>query len=311
MIRLSIIGLGAIGERLLPIFKDYKEIEIASVYDINEETTKYICDNYDVKAASSVDEILNDASIDSVYLAVPPKFHRDLAIEIIKSGKHILCEKPLAGTIQEAREMMEYVKGKDLVNAMNFPVYFGPAYKKLKEILDKKSIGRIKRIEIRGIFPDWPRFWQVNPWIDTKDQGGFVREVFTHFIQIVQDYFGLIELDDSHVLYPIIPNKSETDVFARGHIGNIPVVFNGMTEVGHEEDLRLMIWGSDGLLELVNWRDLYMVEMDSREKIELENTDHNYELIDSFRKLVEGQDAEVVDFEAGYNIVKVVEGILK
>lgn len=311
MIGLSIIGLGAIGERLLPILKDYLEIDIISVYDIDKSRTEEMCTKFDVKPAGSIGEMLSDTAVDAVYLAVPPKFHKDLALDIMKAGKHILCEKPLAGTIEDAETMMEFAKDKPLVSGMNFPLYFGPGYKKLKALLDEKRIGEIKRIEIKGVFPDWPRKWQINPWIDSKDQGGFVREVFTHFIQLVQDYFGLIEIDDSYAIYPDDPTKSEIDILARGHIDALPVVFSGMTGVGQEEDLRLIIWGSEGVIELVNWRDVYLTDKTQRLQIELEPVNATYDLIDSFRKAVEGEQALRVDFEAGYHAVRVVETLLR
>lgn len=311
LIGLSIIGLGAIGERLLPIIKEYSEIEIVSVYDINSDKTSEICNKYDVKGAGSVEEMLMDDTVDAVYLAVPPKFHKDIAIDIMKSGKHILCEKPLAGTIEEAKAMLDYAKTTSLVHGMNFPLYYGPGYQKIKDVLDNAELGEIKRIEIKGIFPDWPRKWQINPWIDSKDQGGFVREVFTHFIQLVQDYFGLIEIEHSCVIHPMDSDKSEIDVYAYGLIDSTPMVFSGMTGIGHEEDLRLVINGTKGVLELVNWRDVYLTTKTQKNEIELEPYNATYHLIDAFRKAVEGNHEKLVDFEAGYHAVRVVETILK
>ncbi len=309
MIGFGIIGLGAIGDRLLPIFKDHEGVDVVSVYDINAETTKAICDKHGVEAVDSIEAMLADPQVDAVYLAVPPKFHKDLAIDIMKAGKHILCEKPLAGTIEEAKAMMDYAKGTQLVHGMNFPLFFGPGYAKLKELLEGKQIGDIKRLELKGIFPDWPRKWQINPWIDTKDQGGFVREVFTHFIQLVQDHFGLIELDATFVTHPG-DNRSEVDVFARGHVGDLPMVFSGMTGVGHEEDLKLVIWGTEGVIELVNWRDIFVITPEGKTQIDLESYHATVNLISSFCQSVAGQDAPIVNFEAGYHAVRVVETLL-
>lgn len=311
MVGLGIIGLGAIGERLLPIFKDYEDMDIISVYDINVDKTSEICGKFHVKAAETVDEMMKDEAVDVVYLAVPPKYHKDLAIRIMDADKHILCEKPLAGTIEEAKEMMDFAQGTSLVTGMNFPLYHGPGYEKLRELLDQKVIGDIRRIELLGIFPDWPRKWQINPWIDTKDQGGFVREVFTHFIQLVQDYFGLIELVDTSVAYPEDGARSEVDVYARGHINGLPMVFSGMTGIGHKEDLKLMIYGTEGSIEFLNWRDLFLIDRDQRVQLELEPYNATYHLIDALRKAIEGEPVSLVDFEAGYHAVRVVETLLR
>lgn len=311
MIGLSIIGLGAIGERLLPIIQAYKGIEIISVYDIDENRTQEICQKYDVDAVENIELMLEDDSVDAIYLAVPPKYHKDIALDIMKSGKHILCEKPLANDIDEAREMLECAEKLSIVHGMNFPLYHGPACKKIKEMLKQEILGEIKRIELKGIFPNWPRQWQVNAWIDTKEQGGFVREVFTHFIQLTQDLFGQIEIKNTCVTYPDDQGCSETSLLAHGVVGDYQMIFTGMTGVACEEDLKLVFWGTRGVLEFINWRELELINGNHREVIELPTYQATHDLIDAFVKSIEGFDVPLVDFEAGYHAVKVVEDLLK
>lgn len=91
-IKLGIIGLGAIGERLIKVIKTYDKIEIVMVYDHDLKRMGEIAKLYDLAPVDGVDQMLENQSLDAVYLAVPPKFHKDLALRIMEAGKHLLCE---------------------------------------------------------------------------------------------------------------------------------------------------------------------------------------------------------------------------
>ncbi|HAS74774.1 MAG TPA: hypothetical protein DCS67_11580, partial [Clostridiales bacterium UBA8960] len=241
----------------------------------------------------------------------PPKYHHEMALKIIDAGKHILCEKPLANSVIEAENMFNAVKDKPIVNAMNFPLNYTSAYDKISKMLDSGELGVIMGMEIHGIFPNWPRLWQVNPWIDSKDQGGFTREVFTHFIQLVLHLFGPIEVLSSFPRY-VDDEHSEISLIATGRVdGQYPILFNGLSGVGHQEDIKLKIYGTLGTVELVNWRDLYMTDSSKRTQIALEDLDASLRLIDALYVKIVGGTSKVVDFESGLETVEVVERLLK
>ena len=150
-------------------------------------------DKYDLTGVGSYKELLEDKDIDIIYLAVPPKYHYPIALDIFESGKHFICEKPLANSREQAESMARISKDKDIVTAMNFPTIYTKAFEKIESLLKEGFIGELVRIEFQGYFTNWPRLWQQNNWIDTREQGGFVREVVTHYIQIIQRLFGDIE----------------------------------------------------------------------------------------------------------------------
>lgn len=307
--QIGIIGLGAIGERLIKILADHDRIVIKSIYDIDEERTKYMASTYHLDPVKDYHEMIEDPEIDLIYVAVPPKYHHDIALEVIEK-KHILCEKPLAGTIEEAEAMYLASKKYNHVNAMNFPLYYGPAFKTIKRYLADHKLGKILRLELKGYFPIWPRFWQVNKWIDTREEGGFTREVFTHFIQLMQSEFGKIENIHSKAKY-LNEEKSEVSLLATAEIGPIDLLFNGLVGVEQVEDLRWSIIGEKGSMELLNWRDLDLVIDDHRESIDLDDYNSTSELFTALCDAVEGKDSPLVSFEDGYHAVRVVETLLK
>lgn len=311
-IGLGIIGLGAIGERLIPTFLKHDRTNIIGVFDVDSSRMSYIEDKFKLKPYETYESLINDDQVDMIYVAVPPQFHHEITLKCFQASKHIFCEKPLAGTVEEAKEMADLSEKYDLVNGMNFPLYYGFAYDQIKSIVEKKTLGQIKRIELTGRFPIWPRAWQQNKWIDTREEGGFTREVFTHFVQLIHDSFGLIENINAYPQYSSDPSRAEVGLLAMGEIGPIKVMFNGMTGVDLIEDLNLSIYGENGRVEVVNWRDLYItLNSGKRELIEAGDVNPTYELIDALYLAIDGKNSPLVSFKAGYETTKVIETLLK
>ena len=78
---------------------------LVAVYDPNQEANREVASAFGVRATGSVAELL-DAGVDAVYVASPPRFHREQALACAAAGKHVLCEKPLGMTVAEAEQMI-------------------------------------------------------------------------------------------------------------------------------------------------------------------------------------------------------------
>lgn len=309
---IAIIGVGAIGERMIPVFLKHPSTSSMSIYDVDAKSVALIAKKYELNAVSSLAEILENKAIDAVYLAVPPKYHADIALQVLDAKKHLLCEKPLAGTIDEALRMALAGQRAPVVQAMNFPMPYTSAFKALENRILAGDLGDLLSIEVRGVFPDWPRKWQVNPWIDTREEGGFVREVFTHFIQLIIQLYGPIDAIVSSPQYPLDQSRSEVGLVGWGKLKNrVMVSFNGITQVAEPEHLVLKFYGTKGTLEIINWRDLYFTSASHpRALVALEANDASYDLVDAFFGAIKGHQCHLVDFEMGYQTVRVVESLL-
>lgn len=94
-IRVGIIGLGVIGEELVHAFLKHPETEVAAVCDVVKERAQLLSQRLNgIAWYTDYRELLQKANIDLVYVAVPPKYHHAVALDVLASGKHILCEKP-------------------------------------------------------------------------------------------------------------------------------------------------------------------------------------------------------------------------
>ncbi len=310
-INIGIIGAGIVGERLIKAIRRHGGGEILGVYDINADRLRYMSEEYNLTAVGSYWELLENPDIDLIYLAVPPKYHHFIAMEIIGAKKHLLCEKPLANSTQEAIEMYEAAAEAGIIHAMNFPTVYSAPYKRLEELLKEGLIGDLRRIELHGYFKQWPRAWQQTDWIASKEQGGFIREVFTHFVQIILSCFGGITDISSFIEEAKDPNSSEVGIVATAKLKRGErILFNGFSNIGIEDKLALSIYGTKGVLSLENWRELWITDLEGKRRIEGLENDHLVELLQEVFKSIEGKPSRLVTFKDGLAVQRVTEGLL-
>lgn len=309
---IGIIGAGVVAERIINASKAHPRANIKGIYDNDLEKLKEVGDKYKLAAVNSYKELLEDKDIDIIYLAVPPKYHYPIALDIFESGKHFICEKPLANSREEAESMAKISKENEIVCAMNFPTIYSKAYEKIESLISEGFIGDLVRIEFQGYFSEWPRSWQQNNWIATREQGGFVREVVTHYIQIIQRLFGDIENIVSFIEYPDDPKKSEKSIIAKGEIGDVQVLINAVADIGMKEDLAFKILGSKGTIFLKNWRELWVSDEDGNmEEIETIEDNSLVQLLNSVFRAIDGEKATIVNFEEGFRTHRVIESLIK
>ena len=311
-IRIGVIGVGGIGELLLSEFLTHPRTDVIGIYDANPSRLKTIGEKYQVPIFHHYIDLIEDERINFVYLAVPPMFHHSIAMEVIKRKKHIICEKPLANSNREAEELFLEANNRNVIHVMHFPTIYRTSYLTLREYLSKGAIGDLQRVEIQCYFPEWPRPWQQNNWISSREQGGFIREVFPHFIQMVQMLFGKIDIHFSSVRFPEETEKCETGIMAIGQINDhIPILFNGVSGVGQLEDITFTLMGNTGVLSLENWRSLSIrSRVTPCETIPLSQSKHLQTFIDEIIKKAETGDSMTVSFHEGVEVQKVLEKLL-
>ncbi|USG64323.1 Gfo/Idh/MocA family oxidoreductase [Brevibacillus ruminantium] len=307
----GIIGLGVMGERLLNAMVAHERFSVIAVCDISADRAKATAEHYDINAwYTNHQELLDKEELDLVYIAVPPKFHHGVALDTLAAGKHVLCEKPLAGSVKEGAEMLAAAEKAGVIHAMNFPIYYRPLFLELKRRIEE--IGNIRRIDIVTHFHQWPRPWQQTAWLSGREQGGFVREVLPHFLHLTQALFGSYEVVRSDVDYPEDPEACEVGISALLRLLNgTPVTINGLGGIGQKEHLTYTIYGTEGTLTVQNWNTLLAggkgelpveVTMPEQDRLSL--------LLDEMANALDGKEARLVGFDTGLAVQKGLDTLL-
>jgi predicted dehydrogenase len=186
MIRLGVIGCGKIAEKHLQAYKKLPDIEVTVTDIVPKGET--IAQNYGVGWHGNPDELISEGSVDAVDICVPTPSHASFIIRALESGKHVFCEKPLARTVQEAKEIEAKVTETGRVAMVGYLYKFHPAYQFAKEIIEERIIGdpyyAIFRLGGRGSHKAWKHKRDTG--------GGAANEMLVHMLDIVLWYFGAV-----------------------------------------------------------------------------------------------------------------------
>ena len=146
------------------------------------------------EASSDWRTVVNRPDIDVVDICTPNNLHAEIAIEAARAGKHIICEKPLARTVQEARDMVAAVKKSGVINMVAFNYRRTPAVALAKKFIDEGRIGRI--VNFRGTYlQDWsadedgPLSWRFQKRIAGS---GAIGDIGTHVVDLAHYLVGPI-----------------------------------------------------------------------------------------------------------------------
>lgn len=140
----GIIGLGYWGPNLVRNFLANGNIDLVIGCDQNPARLRFIEEKFPpVKLTSKTDDLFNDPSIDIIAIAVPVRFHFDLAKKALEKGKHIWVEKPFTASSKEAEELIAIAEKNNLRIFVDHTFIYTGAVRKAKEIVDKGELGEI------------------------------------------------------------------------------------------------------------------------------------------------------------------------
>ncbi|MER2128838.1 Gfo/Idh/MocA family oxidoreductase [Solibacillus sp.] len=305
---IGIIGTGVVGERIINQALNNEHYEIVAIFDTNEQRTNELKEKYTVPTTNDLQSLLA-LKPDWVYIGTPPVSHASLAQEIAKNGLHILSEKPLAHDAADGEVMVQVANEANVKTAMHFPLMYGAAVHQLKEEL--QDIGDIVRIELHTYFSEWPRKWQQNPWIASREQGGFIREIFPHYLQLTHHLFGDLDITAHHTTYPENEALCETGVSALAKTtSGIPMIINGLAGIGQEERIDYKIFGAEKTVTLRNWSQVFTSKAYEAE-VEVTPKAAPQTMLEACRNVLLGEESFIVSFEEGLKVQRWVDELLK
>ena len=126
MLKVGVFGTGHLGKFHLNNWKEMKDVELVGFYDPSDDAAQQVTEKYQLPRFLDP-ELLMDA-VDAVDIVAPTTFHFDLCRTAIRKGKHVFVEKPLANTMEEARELVKLVKESNIKFQVGHVERFNPAY---------------------------------------------------------------------------------------------------------------------------------------------------------------------------------------
>jgi UDP-N-acetylglucosamine 3-dehydrogenase len=188
-IRAGLIGCGNIGAGAhAPAYARVPEVRLVAVCDQVLERATALAAETSADACQDYRRLLARDDIDMVDLCVPTAQHAPLAIDALKAGKHVLCEKPMARSLAEADAMIAAAQQAGLKLMIGHVRRFDHRYTTIKAAIDAGDIGRpvyIRRAERQWLpFPAGAWFW------NTELGGGVILDIGVHIADLLRWYFG-------------------------------------------------------------------------------------------------------------------------
>ena len=168
-VRVAGVGCGYWGPNVIRNLDAVDGFELAYVCDADAQRLAPVAARYpSATATTRVEHILEDRSVDAVYLATPVSTHYELARRALLRDKHVLIEKPLATTVSQAEELAALAASRGLTLMVGHTFVFSPPVRKVKELIDGGTIGEIYYVETTrvnlGLFQkDVSVLWDLGP----------------------------------------------------------------------------------------------------------------------------------------------------
>jgi predicted dehydrogenase len=283
-IRAGIIGAGFVGPLHMEAARRFGYVDFVGIATSSLASAQKKAEQFGIAMAfESYEQLLEDPTIDAVHVCTPNNLHYPVVMAAIASGKHVICDKPLALSATEAGEMRDAANKKGVVNAVTFNYRFNPLVQQARVMAAKGELGKVQFVH--GFYlQDWLLFETDFSWRLEADKGGAsssVGDIGSHWCDTAQFITGLrISRVLSSLSTMVQVRKKPTgsrEAFAAGagtdshedflvtsdDLGSILVEFDngakgafsvGQVCAGHKNDLQIEVNGSQASLKWVQER---------------------------------------------------------
>ncbi|MBM6384756.1 MAG: Gfo/Idh/MocA family oxidoreductase [Paenibacillus sp.] len=318
-LRWGILGSASIAKgSVIPGLQQSELNEVAAIASRDEEKAKQTAEQLGIpQAYGSYEALLEDDSIDAVYIPLPNHLHREWAIRAAEAGKHILCEKPLALTEQEAREMAQACDDAGVLLAEAFMYRHHPRYDQIRDVIASGEIGEIRGIHSTFSFNNSGSAGNVR--FKREWGGGALYDIGCYSISAARLLLGQ-EPSAVTVIGMFSPEHDHVDMMASGllefndHVG---VTFDSSMWAAFRNTLEVL--GSDGIIEVPSAfiskpdrsSNFYVTAGGERREVEVPQVNH-YSLQgdDMARAVLQGKNMRFASSDAVANM-KVLEACLR
>jgi UDP-N-acetylglucosamine 3-dehydrogenase len=172
----AVIGTGQWGRNHARVYHELASTELVTICDVNAERAKAMAKQYGVKAYSSSAEMLKDKSIEAVNICTWSTILFQEAMKALNAGRHVLVEKPMSTTPQQARQLVKIAQQNDLHLTVGFLMRFIPGLQLIRQFVESKKIGELVSINAK----------RVSQWPERIGDVGVVKDTAIHDIDVMR-----------------------------------------------------------------------------------------------------------------------------
>ncbi len=259
----KVLGFGVIGtgtycdhylRNLGPVYKNVRPVGCA---DLNTEAAKAAAERWNIPKVYTSDEMMADPEVDIVLILTNPASHYSLTMQALKAGKHVYCEKPLATSLEQANEIVEFAASQGLFVGAAPDTFLSPEFQTVRKLIDEGAIGKIINVTANYVGPG-ADLWHPNAGFLYKQGGGPALDMGPYFLTTLVSLLGPLDslfcyanrgwdvrnIHGKDVDVDVMTNYCAVLKFANGTIGNINLTYDEW-----KSDLPGMeLYGTDGVI---------------------------------------------------------------
>lgn len=316
----AVIGAGAMGRNHLRVLNDLPLAQLVGVADADEATANRSARLFGIKPYTNYREMLDQEKPQALVIAVPTVMHRDVALEAISRGIHVLVEKPIAFTVAEGEEMLTAARSAGVLLTVGHIERYNPAIVELHSRLAGGELGRVFKMHARRLGPFPPRVRDVGVVIDlaTHDvdimrflSGSEVVRVYAETARRIhtehEDLLsGLLRFKDDSIgvldINWLTPTKIR-ELMITGEKGMFHVNYLTQDLFFYENNYIKTDWDAMSNITGVSEGDMIRPRIEKNEPLKIE--------LERFLHAVNGEDVEVMSGEDGLATLRVVHKIVE
>jgi len=248
-VRVGLIGAKLQGWRRAPVLQSFPSTELVVISAAHIESAQTLANKFRCETVVGWEPVVRRSDLDAVVICTPPHLHAQISIAAMESGKHVLCEKPLARTLQEAEAMVKTAKANRVKLKCGFNHRYHPAVQKARELLDQGRIGEPSFIRCRygiGGRTGYEKEWRANP---EMVGGGQLMEQGIHAVDLSRWFLGEfreVAAYTANYFWRTEPLEDNAFVLLRTEDGKIASIHSSLTQ--WKNMFSFEIFGSDGYI---------------------------------------------------------------
>lgn len=248
--RIGIIGTGRIANRFIPEAALVSGVNTQCVYNPHFESAEIFAKKWGIDACKGIEEFFNSSDI--IYIASPHETHYSYIKQALEHGKHVLCEKPMCLHKDQALELFEYAKKKNLILFEGIKTAYCPGFTKLLGIACSGSIGSIRSVEACFTKLEGRNSRELN---DIK-YGGSFTELGSYCLLPILKIFGH---DYQEIRFEAIRDSNGIDIYTKAHMRYANGLATATCGLGVKSEGKLLISGTLGyiVVEAPWWKTSY------------------------------------------------------
>jgi len=186
----AIVGAGGIGRIRAASISNSGIGRVAAIADIDSIRAKELGDKFSASYSTNWRDVITCSNIDTVVVSTPTKFHSEIAVAALEAGRHVLCEKPLGRTTEEANRIVAAARRANRVLKTGFNYHYMAHTRKARELLQAQAIGPTYLLRCRyghGGKPGYEQHWCTDADLSG---GGVLQEQGIHIVDLVRLFLG-------------------------------------------------------------------------------------------------------------------------